>query len=38
MVDLVFLAAALPARTAAYLGNLWRPDGGNGISPASGRD
>lgn len=22
-----------PARTAAYLGNLWRPDGGNGASP-----
>ena len=21
------------ARTAAYLGNLWRPDGGNGTSP-----
>jgi 8-oxo-dGTP pyrophosphatase MutT (NUDIX family) len=21
-----------PARTAAYLGNLWRPDGGNGAS------
>jgi 8-oxo-dGTP diphosphatase len=22
-----------PARTAAYLGNLWRPHGGNGTSP-----
>lgn len=26
------LRARGPARTAAYLGNLWRPDGGNGTS------
>jgi len=28
------LHARGPARTAAYLGNMWRPDGGNGASPA----
>jgi len=30
------LHARGPARTGAYLGNLWRPDRGDGISPVSG--